>query len=164
MKKSTTRLFRARTKSKERVEIEAENPEGDSRLESLPVEQQDSPPNHQIPPKSESLACPNKKCGKPITEPLRMVDLSNGSKEKVLYVCPYCMSRLEAVAGQESSPKSSAEKSDAAVEKPNEASETGQSGPQGCLHFLGYLKGRPRDTPIPDECLTCPEAVKCMLG
>jgi hypothetical protein len=164
MKKHTTRLLRARTESKERVGIESENQEGDPGQESLPVEQQNSSPNHQIPPKSESLACPNKKCGKPIIEPLRMVDLSNGSKEKVLYVCPYCMSRLEAVTGQESSPKSSAKKPVAAVEKPNEAAETGQSGPQGCPHFLGYLKGRPRDTPIPDECLACPEAVKCMLG
>ena len=164
MKQHITRLLRARTESKEKVEIESENLEGDPRQESLPVEQQNSSPNHQAPPKSESLACPNKKCGKLITEPLRMVDLSTGSKEKVLYVCPYCMSKLKAVTRQESSPKSSVEKPDAAVEKPNEAAETGQSGPQGCLHFLGYLKGRPRNTPIPDECLTCSEAVKCMLG
>lgn len=158
------RLLRARAERKEKVEIESENSEGNPSREPIPVEQPNSSPSDQTPLESESFACPNKKCGKPISEPLRMVDLSNGSKEKVLYVCPYCMSKLEAVTGQESSPKPLAKKPAAAVEKSDEAAEIGQSGPQGCPQFLGYLKGRPRDTPIPDECLTCSEAVKCMLG
>jgi len=31
-------------------------------------------------------------------------------------------------------------------------------------HYLGYLKERPKDTPIPNECLTCPETIECLLG
>jgi len=31
-----------------------------------------------------------------------------------------------------------------------------------CAHFLGYLKTRPKDSPIPDECLTCAALMKCM--
>jgi hypothetical protein len=31
-----------------------------------------------------------------------------------------------------------------------------------CQHFLGYLKRRPKDTPIPDECLTCGRMVECL--
>jgi len=86
-----------------------------------------------------------------------MVDLSRGPKENVFYVCPYCMSKLDATTEQESAPKPS-------VKKPVEASETNKTGPQNCPHYLGYLKGRARNTPIPNECLTCPETIKCMLG
>ncbi len=31
-----------------------------------------------------------------------------------------------------------------------------------CAHFLGYLKTRPKDSPIPDECLTCAALMNCM--
>ena len=31
-----------------------------------------------------------------------------------------------------------------------------------CAHFLGYLKTRSKDSPIPDECLTCATLMKCM--
>ncbi len=32
----------------------------------------------------------------------------------------------------------------------------------GCAHFLGYLKKFPKDSSIPDECLTCSRILKCM--
>jgi hypothetical protein len=31
-----------------------------------------------------------------------------------------------------------------------------------CWQFLGYLKRRPKDTLIPDECLTCGRMVECL--
>jgi len=31
-----------------------------------------------------------------------------------------------------------------------------------CLHHFGYLRKLPKSTPIPDECLGCPQAVECM--
>ncbi len=34
--------------------------------------------------------------------------------------------------------------------------------PAGCAHFLGYLKTRPEDSTIPDECLTCTAVMQCM--
>ena len=86
-----------------------------------------------------------------------MVDLSRGPKETVFYVCPYCMSKLDATTEQESTPKPP-------VKKPVEAPETNKTGPQNCPHYLGYLKERAKNTPIPNECLTCPETIKCMLG
>ncbi|NIR87481.1 hypothetical protein GWO13_07945, partial [Candidatus Bathyarchaeota archaeon] len=36
-----------------------------------------------------------------------------------------------------------------------------EAGPPGCPHFLGYLKKIPKDTPLPDECLTCPRIFEC---
>jgi len=65
--------------------------------------------------------------------------------------------KLDATTEQENTLKPSAE-------KPVEAVQTSKTGPQNCPHYLGYLKERAKNTPIPDECLTCPEAIKCMLG
>jgi len=31
-----------------------------------------------------------------------------------------------------------------------------------CAHHLGYLKRRPKNTPIPEECLTCTKMIDCM--
>jgi len=50
------------------------------------------------------------------------------------------------------------------AKKPVETAETNKTGPQNCPHYLGYLKERAKNTPIPDECLTCRETIKCMLG
>jgi hypothetical protein len=33
--------------------------------------------------------------------------------------------------------------------------------PPGCLHFFGYLRNMPKNTLIPDECLTCTKMVEC---
>ena len=69
-----------------------------------------------------------------------------------------CMhAKLDATTEQENTLKPSAE-------KPAEAADTSKTGPQNCPHYLGYLKERAKNTPIPDECLTCPEVTKCMLG
>jgi hypothetical protein len=32
-----------------------------------------------------------------------------------------------------------------------------------CKHFLGYLKTRPKDMSVPDECLTCDKMIQCMV-
>ena len=33
----------------------------------------------------------------------------------------------------------------------------------GCLHHFGYLASRPKNAPIPEECLICPKLGDCML-
>ncbi len=38
-----------------------------------------------------------------------------------------------------------------------------EKGPSGCHHDLGYLARRPKDVPIPQECLVCSKIVDCML-
>ena len=35
--------------------------------------------------------------------------------------------------------------------------------PSGCTHNFGYLANRPKNDPIPQECLTCSKIVDCML-
>jgi len=36
-----------------------------------------------------------------------------------------------------------------------------QKRPSGCLHFFGYLRNMPKNTLIPDECLSCSKMVEC---
>ena len=48
-------------------------------------------------------------------------------------------------------------------EAPVKPSETKEKGPAGCPHYFGYLAQRPKDVPIPQECLICPKIVECML-
>jgi len=37
------------------------------------------------------------------------------------------------------------------------------ASPPNCLHNLGYLGSRPKNTPIPDECLGCLKVMQCLL-
>ncbi|MDI6905109.1 MAG: hypothetical protein QMD13_06450 [Candidatus Bathyarchaeia archaeon] len=34
--------------------------------------------------------------------------------------------------------------------------------PSGCPHHFGYLANRPKNDPVPQECLTCPKILECM--
>jgi outer membrane biosynthesis protein TonB len=34
----------------------------------------------------------------------------------------------------------------------------------GCPHHFGYLRDHPKNTPIPNECLTCTSIMECLLG
>lgn len=47
------------------------------------------------------------------------------------------------------------------TEKP-EFSRNNQSS--GCPHRFGYLKEHPKNTPIPNECLTCTRIMECLAG
>jgi hypothetical protein len=46
---------------------------------------------------------------------------------------------------------------------PEQVKSATKASPQRCDHFLGYLRQRPKNTPIPNECLTCPDTLKCLL-
>jgi hypothetical protein len=35
---------------------------------------------------------------------------------------------------------------------------------RNCSHYFGYVKTLPKSTPIPDECMWCPQIVKCLTG
>jgi len=37
------------------------------------------------------------------------------------------------------------------------------SQPSGCPHHFGYLREHPKNTPIPNECLTCTKIVECLV-
>jgi len=42
------------------------------------------------------------------------------------------------------------------------AETTKEPGPPGCPYHLGYLRSRPRDSFVPDACLSCPRILDCL--
>lgn len=43
-----------------------------------------------------------------------------------------------------------------------EMSSNEEKDPIECLHHFGYLANREKNTPIPQECINCPKALKCI--
>ena len=115
----------------------------------------------------ENITCPNNRCGKVFDKPLELIDLAKPS-EQGAHVCPYCLTKLESAQlepelepelEQEAVPETSDEKFQD-VEEPKEVEPKEEKCPQ----FLGYLSKRPKDAPIPEFCLTCPQMMECMHG
>jgi DNA-directed RNA polymerase subunit RPC12/RpoP len=102
------------------------------------------------------------RCGRTVSTPVRLTDLTHKPKEETYYACPFCFSRLEAdevpdhlecVHGRHGIAVSSS------VERNAVKAETSAVN---CDHGYGYLNNRPKDAAIPDECLTCPRILQCM--
>jgi hypothetical protein len=97
-------------------------------------------------------------CGEKFETPLLAV-VSSGYIMEEYYACPKCLSKV----GDLESYKTEVDEADEEEEKPldmeveNTMEETG-----ACGHYLGYLKKRPKGTPIPEECLTCAKMIDCM--
>ncbi len=135
------------------------------------------------------VVCPNPKCGKEIEEPILLTNLSVTPAEQY-DACPHCFTKLEPkttvsqdevteIAEVTEEPVQApsgnvvlekAKDSTSQVLKKVEGLILGSNGPQekerktsGCPKDFGYLANRPKDAPIPQECLLCPKMVDCML-
>ena len=129
------------------------------------------------------VVCPNPKCGKEIEEPVLLTNLSVTPAEQY-DACPYCFAKLEpkATVSQDEVTEEpiqvpsgngvleKAKGSTSQVLKKVEDLILVSNGPQeeerktsGCPQDFGYLANRPKDAPIPQECLFCPKMVDCML-
>jgi len=100
------------------------------------------------------IVCPNPKCGKVFEEPLLLRDLSKKPAE-MYYVCPHCIIKLDKMPIQDE------EGSSPVPVEPAQRLEETESGP--CSHHFGYLKTLPKGASLPDDCLTCPELLRCSL-
>jgi hypothetical protein len=120
-----------------------------------PLIEPEFPQVSEVPLNTEGITCPNSKCGKVFNKPLELIDLARPSEGSSL-VCPYCLTKLEQIQ-----PKQETAIEAISCEKPQDVAEQKEGK---CPHFVGYLGKRPKNTPIPDFCLTCPEMMKCMLG
>ncbi len=120
----------------------------------------------------QATACPNDKCGKMFHEPIELTVKVKDSLE-TYSACPHCFSRVSDPETLKISQKETTLKnlkkaldavppSDRKTTLPKEAKDTEEDKPAGCKHFLKYLKTRPKDAPIPDDCLTCAALMKCM--
>jgi len=109
----------------------------------------------QASPNSQTMTCQNSRCGRVFDRPLELIDLARPS-DKSSYVCPYCLSKFEPIQ-----PEQETVTKPFAGEKLQDVVEQKEGK---CPHFFGYLSGRPKNTPIPDFCLTCQQMMKCLLG
>ena len=100
-------------------------------------------------------------CGEDFEQPLFAMVFSDSLVEEY-YACPKCLSKVRSVERREEQVE---------VDEAEEEEEAGSLGMSveepagaagGCGHHLGFLKSRPKNTPIPEECLTCSKMIECM--
>lgn len=110
----------------------------------------------------ERLVCSYVKCGRVISEPVRLTNLSRSPNVETYYACPYCFSKLD-IEKVFDDTKNFGVKRDRTAKKGADAKLDKYLNVPACTHHLGYLKNRPSNATIPDECLTCPKVLKCMV-
>ncbi|MEM2917469.1 MAG: hypothetical protein QXN63_03835 [Candidatus Bathyarchaeia archaeon] len=102
------------------------------------------------------IVCTYVKCGKTYKEPIIVTNLSSNAQEKTYYACPHCLSKVNMPKKETQKPKDTAKETEEDTEKEEDSSPT-------CPYHFGYLKTKPKNASIPDECLTCPKMIKCLL-
>ncbi len=96
------------------------------------------------------------RCGEKYNEPLRTMLRSRDSNQEY-YACPRCLTKVGEIAREE---KKENEQPQPIVES-DKADKSPENGNK-CQYQLGYLKNRPKNTPIPDQCLVCDKMVECL--
>ncbi len=98
-------------------------------------------------------------CGEEFGAPLFAMVSSDHLIEKY-YACPRCLSKVGDVELKKTVEVDEAEEEDENFQE-MEVEEKMEEA-VACTHHLGYLKRRPKNTPIPEECLTCAKMIDCM--
>jgi DNA-directed RNA polymerase subunit RPC12/RpoP len=106
----------------------------------------------------ESSRCST--CGEEFKAPL-LAMVSSGVLIEEYYACPKCLSKV----GSYERKKVEVEETDDEEEESREMEvEEKVEETVVCPHHLGYLKRRSKNTPVPEECLTCSKMIDCMSG
>jgi hypothetical protein len=94
-------------------------------------------------------------CAGHYQKPILATMFANGSVQ-TYYACPHCLAKLDTAKTHE------ARESKKPSAKPYRRLDVKAVTGTKCKHHLGYLKSRPKNTPIPDECLTCDRMIECL--
>jgi len=97
-------------------------------------------------------------CGRTFQTPILATVSTSGQIQKY-YACPCCMTKVNDVKTSESGEE---EKSLISMVEPRKLGAESENMAK-CGHFFGYLKKRQKETPIPEECLTCGKMVECLF-
>jgi len=111
----------------------------------------------------ESNGCFCEACGRAFENTIRLTNLSV-TPLQIYEACPFCFSKLDenVVLDELDNLKVLISKdSNTVLEKSQKNIKSLE--PTGCSHYFGYLKKRPKNTPIPDSCLTCEKMIQCVL-
>jgi DNA-directed RNA polymerase subunit RPC12/RpoP len=106
---------------------------------------------------SSSFRCNG--CSGTFPKPIIATVLSHGGVQ-TYYACPRCLSKIDDVEHH----KNEEGKGNAiTIGKAKKAILAKSEDDAKCSHFLGYLKKRPKNMSIPDECLTCDKMIECLF-
>jgi DNA-directed RNA polymerase subunit RPC12/RpoP len=103
-------------------------------------------------------------CGEDFEQPLLAMVFSDSLVEEY-YACPKCLSKVAGLHRKDvevDEAEEEAEVEEPAALKFEAEVESPVGDVEGCMHHVGYLKSRPKNTPIPEECLTCSKMIDCM--
>ncbi len=98
-------------------------------------------------------------CGEAFQKPIVATVSSNVSIQKY-FACPRCLTKVSNVNDRKDEEDKETSFQTKKVKKAVAKLEEGVK----CNHFLGYLKKRPKNTPIPEECLTCGKMIDCLTS
>ena len=106
-------------------------------------------------PGEKGFAC--NECGRTFQRPI-LATVLTGDEPQTYYACPRCMTKvqgfkIESKKNEEETPILTVESETLKAESESTAK---------CAHFFGYLHKHQKNTPFPDECLTCERMFECM--
>lgn len=110
------------------------------------------------------VQCPNTECARTFSKPI-MAAVKTKEGFETYYACPYCLTKItkHAATHERKTEKQEKARFSKSVEKEKGKKMEPEAKKSGCGHYFGYLKKRPKNTPIPDECISCPKIVECLL-
>lgn len=100
------------------------------------------------------------RCGNKFDKPIFAVRNSQGVSEGY-YACPRCLSKIESQKEENIEEVAETTTENTKTTHPKKVIVI-EPTPTVCPHYSGYLKKRPKETPVPEECFTCPEMLDCM--
>ena len=95
----------------------------------------------------EKFTCANSSCGFVFSKPIKVKNLCQDAE--IYDACPRCFTAVTGVGNVQ-----------VIQAEPDLNTETVTS--KQCAHRFGYLSVRPKNEPIPDDCMMCENIVKCM--
>ena len=98
------------------------------------------------------------KCSETFQKPI-LATLSSMGNIQTYNACPRCLSKVNIIKHQR---REEMRESLRPIEKAEEKGFGKERDNADCQHYLGYLKKRPKDRSVPDECLTCNKMIECI--
>jgi hypothetical protein len=104
-------------------------------------------------------------CGEEFNQPL-LAELNSGSYIEDYLACPRCLTKVGEVKNEiQVDDADEVEEEEAEEPAKEEAPNVEAGNPEettNCPYYLGYLKKREKDAPIPEGCFICSKMIDCI--
>ena len=101
-------------------------------------------------------------CGEEYANPL-LTELVSGDHAEEYYACPRCLTKVGEVERQDrlEVDEAGGEEAEESADVQAEHEPVKPADAPGCPYYLGYLKKRQKNSPIPENCFTCTKMIEC---